>query len=156
LPWARYARGRHLFWRVRIPLWLAAAAAGYVLAGAAGAVGGIAAACLAEALFSYRKTPAAGARARPSDEEIAAIRAHGSRVRRRWATEAAPSPAGWTAPPGVRPAWNWTPPDGIVPRLDRVPLRVRLWYRMPFADRYAHSWMWWHGGWDVLPREPER
>jgi len=21
---------------------------------------------------------------------------------------------------------------------------------MPFIDRYAYEWMWWHGGWAVL------
>ena len=43
------------------------------------------------------------------------------------------------------------PPDGLRPRLDRVSLWVRLWYRTPFVDRYAHAWMWAHGGWNVLP-----
>lgn len=33
----------------------------------------------------------------------------------------------------------------------RVPGWVRSWYRTPFADRYAHAWMWRHGGWDILP-----
>ena len=62
-----------------------------------------------------------------------------------------PSPGGWVAPANVRPAWNWTPPPAITPRLDRVPLWVRLWYGTPFADRSAHAWMWRHGGWDVVP-----
>ena len=36
------------------------------------------------------------------------------------------SPGGWTAPPGVLPAWR-------------------------LIDRYAHAWMWSHGGWEVRP-----
>jgi hypothetical protein len=24
-------------------------------------------------------------------------------------------------------------------------------YRTPLIDRYAYAWMWWHGGWDVIP-----
>jgi hypothetical protein len=62
-----------------------------------------------------------------------------------------PSRGGWTPPPGVRPGWNWTPPGGVRPRLDRVPRWVGAWYRIPFVDRYAHHWMWQHGGWDVEP-----
>ena len=54
-------------------------------------------------------------------------------------------------PPGVRAGWNWVPPDGATPRLDRMPWWVRLWYRTPLVDRYAHAWMWHNGGWDVLP-----
>jgi hypothetical protein len=53
-----------------------------------------------------------------------------------------PSPGGWVVPPGVRPAWNWTPPPGIVPRPDRAPRWVRWWYGTPVIDRYAYSWMW--------------
>lgn len=67
------------------------------------------------------------------------------------------SPGGWTVPPGVRPGWNWTPPEGIVPRPDRAPRWVRWWYATPFIDRYAHAWMWRHGACDVFPpaaREP--
>jgi hypothetical protein len=68
-----------------------------------------------------------------------------------------PSPAGWAVPPGVRPAWNWTPPSGLAPRLDRAPRWVRWWYRTPLLDRYAHAWMWWHGAWDVeAPAAPPR
>jgi hypothetical protein len=32
-----------------------------------------------------------------------------------------------------------------------MPRWVRVWYRVPFIDRYAYVWMWHHGGWDVLP-----
>lgn len=62
------------------------------------------------------------------------------------------SPGRWDPPPGVRPAWDWTPPEhGLSARLDRVPLWVRVWYSMPLLDRYAYSWMWHHGGWDIVP-----
>jgi hypothetical protein len=61
------------------------------------------------------------------------------------------SPGGWTPPAGVRPMWNWTPPSGGTPRLDLAPAWVRVWYRTPFLDRYAHSWMWRHGMWEVSP-----
>jgi hypothetical protein len=62
-----------------------------------------------------------------------------------------PSPGGWAVPAGVRPAWNWAPPPGIVPRPDRAARWVRWWYWTPFADRYAYAWMWRHGAWDVVP-----
>jgi len=66
--------------------------------------------------------------------------------------EVVPSPGGWHPPPGTRPAWNWIPPEhGLSPRMDRVPWWVRLWYRAPILDRFAHAWMWDHGGWDVVP-----
>jgi hypothetical protein len=68
-----------------------------------------------------------------------------------------PSPGGWTVPPGVRPGWNWTPLEGIVPRPDRAPRWVRWWHATPFIDQYASAWMWRHGAADVFPppaREP--
>jgi hypothetical protein len=65
-----------------------------------------------------------------------------------------PSPGGWTPPPGVIPAWNWTA-SGIEPRLDRIPRWVRVWYRTPLIDRWAYAWMWKHGGWDVAPRSDQ-
>jgi hypothetical protein len=34
--------------------------------------------------------------------------------------------------------------------LRSMPRWVRVWYRLPFVDRYAYEWMWWHGGWAVL------
>jgi hypothetical protein len=49
------------------------------------------------------------------------------------------------------PAWNWLPPEGAKPRLDLVPRLVRVWYELPLLDRYAHAWMWAHGGWEVRP-----
>jgi hypothetical protein len=52
-------------------------------------------------------------------------------------------------PAGAMPGWDWTPPGGLRPRLDRVPRWVRIWYQVPFIDRYAHVWMWAHGGWDT-------
>lgn len=61
------------------------------------------------------------------------------------------SPGGWVVPLGRRAAWNWVPPPGIEPRLDRVPLWARLWFATPLLDRYAHQWLWHHGGWDVIP-----
>jgi hypothetical protein len=82
--------------------------------------------------------------------ELAVIAAHRAELLRQEALRV-PSPAGWTVPAGVLPAWSWVPEPGIVPRLDRVPWWVRLWYGTPLADRYAHAWMWHHGGWDVIP-----
>jgi hypothetical protein len=32
-----------------------------------------------------------------------------------------------------------------------MPRWVRVWFHLPFIDRYAYAWMWHHGGWDVLP-----
>jgi hypothetical protein len=150
LPWGRYERYAYLFWRIRIPLWLAGAGAGWVLAGPAGVAGGLVAACLVEGVFSYRTATIPRSAPRvvsPTDPVVAAARARA----RWWETEAVPSPAGWQAPDGVLPAWSWAPPDGLQPRLDRVPAWVRLWYHTPLADRYAYAWMWEHGGWDVLP-----
>jgi hypothetical protein len=74
-------------------------------------------------------------------------------ARRNAALLLVPSPGGWKAPPGTRPAWNWTPPPGIAPRLDRTPWWARVWYDTPLVDRYAHAWLWYHGGWDVVPPE---
>ncbi len=85
----------------------------------------------------------------PDDPLLLALRAE---ARRLAALPRVPSPGGWMAPPGVRPAWNWIPPgSGITPRLDRVPWWARLWYNTPLVDRYAHAWLWYHGGWDVIP-----
>jgi hypothetical protein len=64
------------------------------------------------------------------------------------------SPGGWTPPRGTLPAWNWVPPEGAMPRLDVVPRWVRVWYAIPLIDRYAHVWMWAHGGWEVRPPSP--
>ncbi|MGH3302115.1 MAG: hypothetical protein ACRDOK_10620 [Streptosporangiaceae bacterium] len=80
-------------------------------------------------------------------------RALRAEARRQAALPRVASPGGWDPPAGVRPAWNWTPPSGITPRLDRVPLWARLWYSTPLMDRYAHAWLWHHGGWDVVPPE---
>lgn len=62
-----------------------------------------------------------------------------------------PTPGGWVPPAAVRPAWDWAPPPGIQARADRMPRWVRVWFHLPFVDRYAYSWMWHHGGWDVVP-----
>lgn len=152
LPWGRYERGAHLFWRIRIPLWLALGAAGWALLGPAGLAGGLVAAYVGEAMISYRKPPGTHQRPVPVNaERAAALRAEARRMQWRWENEAVPSPGGWRPPPGTLPAWSWTPPDGLRPRLDRVPAWVHLWYKTPFLDRYAHKWMWEHAGWDVLP-----
>ena len=150
LPWGRYERYAYMFWRIRIPLWLAGAGGGWAFAGPAGLAAGLVVAYAAEGVLSYRNAASVGQpprAVRRTDAEIATARAHA----RRWETEAAPSPAGWQPPDGARPAWSWTPPCGLTPRLDRVPAWVRLWYKTPLVDRYAHAWMWEHGGWDVLP-----
>lgn len=151
LPWGRYERYAYLFWRIRIPLWLAGAGAGWALAGPPGLLGGLAIAYLAEGLLSYhretipRRSPTVVG---PTEAEVAAARAAHAL---RWETEAVPSPGGWRPPDDVLPAWSWAPPDGITARLDRVPAWVRLWYGTPLVDRYAQAWMWEHGGYDVLP-----
>jgi hypothetical protein len=64
-----------------------------------------------------------------------------------------PSPGGWEVPAGRLPMWDWTPPCGGSPQLERMPSWIRLWYRMPLVDRYAHARMWWRGGWDVAPAD---
>lgn len=72
-----------------------------------------------------------------------------------------PSPGHWVAPTGQRPGWDWLPEHGASPNLRAMPRWVRVWFRTPFIDRYAHEWMWWHGGWAVLvpgdppPRPPD-
>lgn len=68
-----------------------------------------------------------------------------------------PSPGKWVAPAGQRPGWDWLPEHGAMSHLRVMPRWVRVWYRIPFIDRYAYEWMWWHGGWAVLePAEPPR
>jgi hypothetical protein len=150
LPWGRYERHGYLFWRIRILLWLVMCASGWAALGIAGLAAGAVAAYGIEGMLSYRK-PSGRRPAVASPEAHAAARAHALRIERRWDSEAAASPAGWRPPAGARPAWQWSPPDGLRPRLDRVPGWVRLWYRTPILDRYAYSWMWERGGWDVLP-----
>jgi hypothetical protein len=61
-----------------------------------------------------------------------------------------PSPGGWIAPAGSRPGWSWAP-DGLGLRLERMPWWVRVWMRIPVADRRAHVYRWHHGGFDVTP-----
>lgn len=76
----------------------------------------------------------------------------GSGPRSAACSETVPSPGAWQPLPGTRPAWNWIPPEhGLLPRMDRFPWWVRLWYRTPVLDRFAYAWMWDHGGWDVVP-----
>lgn len=62
----------------------------------------------------------------------------------------ADSPGGWVPADGVKPAWNWTPPGGIVAKTHVMPTWLRVWYRTPLLDRFAHVWMWHHGFWWCL------
>jgi hypothetical protein len=66
------------------------------------------------------------------------------------------SPGAWVPPPGVKPGWNWFPRDvgGAYRRFDPIPVWVRLWLHTPWIDRYAAVWMWRHGGWEIMPPEP--
>ena len=68
-----------------------------------------------------------------------------------WDTHSVPSPGGWSAPAKAMPGWRWGPVWGLRSRLDRMPWWVRTWSSVPLLDRYAYVWMWYHGGWDVLP-----
>ena len=63
------------------------------------------------------------------------------------------SPGGWVAPKGTRPGWDWVPDGGAGPRPDRMRLWLRVAYHVPILDRWAHEWMWWRGGFDVVPPE---
>jgi hypothetical protein len=85
------------------------------------------------------------------DEHDPIEHAHRAEARRQAALPRVPSPGGWNPPAGVRPGWDWTPPGGMGSRLDRVPLWARVWHGTPLVDRYAHVWLWHHGGWDVVP-----
>jgi len=87
----------------------------------------------------------------PRANDDPAVQAARAEARRQAALPRVASPGGWVAPSGVRPAWNWTPPPGIGLRLDRMPVWARVWYGTPLVDRYAHAWLWHHGGWDVIP-----
>lgn len=60
----RLERHAYLFWRVRLPLWVVLAAAGWLVLGGPGVVLGLAVAILAELVFSYR--PPRGARPVPT------------------------------------------------------------------------------------------
>jgi len=59
------------------------------------------------------------------------------------------SPGDWVVPPGERPGWSWLPEHGAIARPTAAPRWVHLWSMLPFVDRYAYSWMWWHGYWFV-------
>lgn len=59
------------------------------------------------------------------------------------------SPGHWVVPSGMRPGWDWLPEPGASPNLRAMPRWARVWYRLPFIDRFAYEWMWWHGGWSV-------
>lgn len=146
LPWGRYERHAHLFWRIRIPLFVGLAVLGWLAWRGRGVVIGVVIAALVEARFSYRGHVAGV----PAPTRVASGPARRDAMDNYWRA-LTPSPAGWESPRGVIPMWNWAPPGGGHPRLDRVPRWVRTWYHTPFVDRYAHAWMWRHGGWDVLP-----
>lgn len=49
-----WERDAHLFWRIRIPIWVALGVGGWLLAGGPGTVLGAAVALLTETLLSYR------------------------------------------------------------------------------------------------------
>jgi hypothetical protein len=147
LPRGAYERSSHLFWRIRILLSLPLLVAGWYLLRGYGLFTGAAVGVLVEGIASYRKRD--GQLAAPITTRGDAHRpAHPASS---WDTDATPSPGGWQPPRDRLPGWNWAPPGGLRPRFDRLPPWVRLWYRTPFVDRYAHAWMWRHGGWDVLP-----
>ena len=78
------------------------------------------------------------------DDFWAALPAWAEALEELWATQAVPSPGGWSE--------LGEPPQGMVERLDRVHWWVRVWCHAPFLDRSASAWMWSHGGFDVLPR----
>lgn len=59
------------------------------------------------------------------------------------------SPGDWVVPAGARPGWSWLPPQGAFARRRSMPGWVRVWSMLPLVDRFAYSWMWWHGGWAV-------
>jgi hypothetical protein len=65
------------------------------------------------------------------------------------------SPGEWAVPVGERPGWSWLPPQGAFARLRSMPGWVRVWSMLPLVDRFAYSWMWWHGGWAVPIDETE-
>ncbi|MEM8618960.1 MAG: hypothetical protein AAGF73_04495 [Actinomycetota bacterium] len=62
-----------------------------------------------------------------------------------------PSPGGWDVPDGVRAGWDWVPPGGARPTPEVMTRGIRLLYRTPLLDRYAHEVMWFGGGFLVLP-----
>jgi len=81
---------------------------------------------------------------RDPEDYGAALPAWSEAVEALWATQAAPSPGGWSDP--------GEPPQGVLERLDRTPWWVRVWYHTPLLARRASAWVWSHGGFDVIPR----
>ncbi len=152
---------RRFRWPVRISAWVLSAAAASLAGWRYSSVGPV---VLEAAFFAVvvARYPAAKrqwrrnrqqAKARPQRVASPVEAALRREARRQAALPRVPSPGGWSVPPGVHPAWNWTPPPGITARLDRVPWWLRLCYYTPFVDRYACAWMWRCGGWDVVPPE---
>lgn len=141
-----------LRWPIRIAAWVITAGIASLAAWRFAPLGPLAfeLALVALAWRDSRRLRSAGRPVPAAADDLAAIAAHRAEIRRQEALRV-PSPGGWTAPAGVLPAWGWVPEPGIVPRLDRMPWWVRLWHGTPLVDRYAHAWMWQHGGWDVIP-----
>lgn len=155
-PVARFF-GRGYFgrlrWAVRIPAWLLSAGIASLAGWQYALLGPVVfeVVFLISVLADARRVRGLPGPVAVADGPLAeALRAE---ARRQAALPRVASPGGWGVPAGARPAWNWTPPSGIDPRLDRVPLWARLWYGTPFVDRYACAWLWYHGGWDVIPPE---
>jgi hypothetical protein len=73
LPGGRHLqRRRRMFWRVRLPLWVVLAVAGWLVLGLWGIPLGLAAAIVAEVVFSYR--PPHGSRRRRDPGDLAGVR----------------------------------------------------------------------------------
>jgi hypothetical protein len=64
----RRERYAYLFWRVRLPLWIMLAVAGWLVLSWAGIAAGLAAGILAELIFSYRAPYGRGAHRGPGRE----------------------------------------------------------------------------------------
>jgi hypothetical protein len=150
----RHAYWRRLRWPARILAWLVTAGLVSIAGWQYAVLGPVAfeAAFVMSVLAEERRVRGLAGPVAPDENspELATIR---DEVRRQAAMPRVPSPGGWSAPAGVLPAWNWTPPPGVEPRFDRAPLWARVWYGTPLVDRYAHAWLWYHGGWDVVPPE---
>jgi hypothetical protein len=63
------------------------------------------------------------------------------------------SPGPWAVPTRKIASLTWAPPGGVVPRLDLVPGWVLRLFYAPFIDRWAFTWMWCHGAFEVLESE---
>lgn len=129
--WGRYVRARYLFWRIRIPLWLMLAGAGWALASAADAVGGALAACVVEGVLSYRRQTDAGPasrprRRRPRGRKHSGSSCAGGRTRFR------PREAGGRRQDRGR-GGSERRRTGWFSAWTGVPAWVRLWHKTPFS-----------------------